>query len=221
MKFKYLLGFVLSFMCFISFNVVAHAEEFEVLKGKPGFLKNNPKAKFVNMTDGDLKTSDMFYLPETAPVYFDLGDTMTVNGFQINASAKGGMDRLSVNFLDENFNTLKTYRAMTENQEAIKNVRYISFSYIYINEIVIYDFKVFANDGKLSNVKNLQAKSTKTQVSLTWKNPIEEALSGLKIYQDNKLIATLTKDKTSYIAEGLKPFTKYKFKVTSVDEEGI
>ncbi|MDA2766537.1 fibronectin type III domain-containing protein, partial [Bacillus cereus group sp. Bc008] len=25
----------------------------------------------------------------------------------------------------------------------------------------------------------------------------------------------------SYIAEGLKPFTKYKFKVTSVDEEGI
>ncbi|MDR4166171.1 fibronectin type III domain-containing protein [Bacillus paranthracis] len=197
-----------------------YAADVDVLSGKVGYLKNNPNAKFVNMTDGNPSTSNMFYHASSSPVYFDLGKNYDITGFEMNASARGGFDRLYIQYLDSDFNVLKSYNNTISQKGIVKNVRYINFSYVYINEINVYEFYVFANDGKLSELKDLKADVGKDQVSLSWKNPQEESLSGLKVYQDNKMIATLGKESQSYVVKNLKPSKEYEFKVTALDDKG-
>lgn len=194
-----------------------HAAEFNILQGKEGYGVRYPENKYNKMTDGDVKTFDTLY---DVDVMFDLGKPYDVSGFNVQYSALGGKDSLKIKYYDSNKKELKNYGGKEALREVVKNVRFVSIGYYFINDIKVSGFEVYGDDGKLSELKDLKADVGKDQVSLSWKNPKEEALSGLKVYQDNKLIATLGKESQSYVANNLKPSQEYEFKVTALDDKG-
>lgn len=208
-------------MCLSVLPSFASAADFDVLKGRVGYLKNNPNAKFVNMTDGDPSTSNMFYDASSSPVWFDLEKDYDITGFQMNASARGGFDRLFIQYLDSDFKVLKSYNNTISQKGVVKNVRYINFSYVYINEINIFEFNVFADDGRIAEVSNVSAVSDVHKITLNWENPPQEKYSGVNIYKDNHLIAKVNKPLMSYVVNDLNDDSNYVFSLRAFDDKGI
>ncbi|MGH1172752.1 fibronectin type III domain-containing protein, partial [Bacillus cytotoxicus] len=222
MRCKYILSVVL--VCFFSlmtFHVDVSAETFDVLKGKEGYIKKNPKIKIVEMTDGDSKTSKSIFSADDSPVVFDLGKEYDVTGFSINAYARGGYNPLIVSYLDSDFKVLKNYKKIAKNEEVVKKVRYVTVSYVHINDIQIFDFNVFADDGRVGEVTNVSAISDVNKITLNWKNPPQEKFAGVNIYKENELIAKVDKPVNSYVVEGLKDDTSYVFSLRSFNDDGI
>lgn len=207
-------------MCLSVLPSFASAADFDVLKGKVGYLKNNSE-KFKNMTDGNKNTYDMFFQAEKSPVFFDLEKEYDITGFKMSVGSKGGMDRLAVQYLDSDFNVLKTYRAVTDATEVVKKVRYVTFSYVYINELLIYDFNLFADDGRIDEVKNVNAVTDVNKVTLNWDNPPQEKFSGVNIYKDNTFVAKVDKPINSYVVNNLKDDTNYIFSLRAFDDKGL
>ncbi|WP_246857997.1 fibronectin type III domain-containing protein [Bacillus cytotoxicus] len=222
MRCKYILSVVL--VCFFSlmtFHVDVSAETFDVLKGKEGYIKKNPKIKIVEMTDGDSKTSKSIFSADDSPVVFDLGKEYDVTGFSINAYARGGYGHLEVSYLDSDFKVLKNYKKIAKNEEVVKKVRYVTISYVHTNEIRIFDFNVFADDGRVGEVTNVSAISNVNEITLNWQNPPQEKFAGVNIYKENELIAKVDKPVNSYVVEGLKDDTSYVFSLRSFNDDGI
>lgn len=71
-----------------------------------------------------------------------------------------------------------------------------------------------------SNVTNLKVSDIKSNsVKLSWVNPTDNDLKGLRIFNGNKLISE-TGIVDSFLVNGLEPKTEYEFKVIAVDNDG-
>jgi len=87
------------------------------------------------------------------------------------------------------------------------------------HSIRVYEFDVFGEVDTSVNYKeisNLSSSVKNNHVNLTWENPISTDFQNSKIYKNNKLIATLDKNTSSYNDEGLDFDTTYNYKITSV-----
>ncbi|WP_257208004.1 fibronectin type III domain-containing protein [Bacillus toyonensis] len=155
-------------------------------------------------------------------VITDLGDEYSIK--YVKYYAQGGVDGGYIAFYDKNFkfisqNKMKYYGADSQ-FDVGKKARYVSVGQSTSespNALKVYDLSVFIDDGKVSDVTDLNAKADINKVELTWKNPVEDGFNGVNIYKDDVLVTTLDKSATSYLVSGLKDNTMYKFKVSSLD----
>lgn len=221
-------GFLLSLVMVICFGIpsFASAEVKDVVRGKVGYFKGTSaktdfyKKELKFMTDGDESTLNAIYdgglIKNT--VYFDLDDVVTVEGF--TGIFTKVLDRKFVNviYYDSNWNVLAKYTGLDSSNEIVPNVKHVAINLSKESsyELVVKDFKVTGNDGKVGNVSNLKLVPGVNKIGLTWVNPKDVDFAGVRIYQDNKVIVELDKNTTSYVVENLKVGTKYSFKVTSL-----
>ncbi len=218
--------FLCVMLCFFVLPVFTNAEVKDVVRGKVGYFKGtSAKTDFYKktlefMTDGDENTSNAIYdgalIKNT--VYFDLDEVVTVEGF--SGIFTKVLDRKFINviYYDSNWNVLAKYTGLDSSNEIIPNVKHVAINLSKESsyELVVKDFKVIGNDGKIGNVSNLKLVPDVNKVSLSWVNPKDADFSGTRVYQGNKLVAELDKNTTSYVANDLKAGTKYSFKVTSL-----
>ncbi|MGD6893344.1 fibronectin type III domain-containing protein [Bacillus mobilis] len=223
MKFKKC-GFLLSLVMVICFSIpgFASAEVVDLLEGKQGLWKENNNKILVNMTDGNENTRDAIFGDN--PVIFDLGDSFTVDKYDVNYSGKkSNVDSTGINvvFYDKDFKLIKGIRFYWSHTEKIDNVRYVGIYYNYLNPLHVFDFKVYGKTDKVTNVENLKAEVDSTKVNLSWVNSDSPKFSGVKIYQDGKFIAKVDKSVNSYVVKNLELAKSYNFKVTSLDQDGF
>ncbi len=156
----------------------------------------------------------------------DLGAEYSVK--YVDYFAQGGTEGGYVTFLDSNFNQVSRFNLKNEGYEAKVNInkkaRYVSVG--HENHSVSYAmqmgrFHVYVDDGKVSDVAELNVKADTNKVDLTWKNPVEEGFSGVNIYKDDVFITTLDKSAISYTVNDLKDNTMYNFKVSSLDGSNV
>ncbi|PEY76065.1 fibronectin type III domain-containing protein [Bacillus cereus] len=170
--------------------------------------------------DGKKVTIGYLYSQEAIT---DLGAEYSIKN--VDYYAQGGVDGTYISVYDSKFNLIRKIPlgSFKGNQQINLRGRYIAVGQFgNSNSIQFSTFDVFADDGKISNVKDLKASLDGSKVKLSWMNPEgEENFTGVKIYQDNKNIATLDKPATSYVVDNLKLSTKYTFKVTSLDTNKI
>nr|EEK64384.1 hypothetical protein bcere0006_54750 [Bacillus wiedmannii] len=167
------------------------------------------------------KEKSIFYLFGQETVA-DLGEEFSIKSFQYYA--QGGLEGGYITFLDSNFSEVSKYymKDYGFNGKSLvgKRARYVSVghnSYNSPNSMSVKDFYVYVDDGKVSDVTDLKAKSDTNKVELTWKNPVEDGFNGVNIYKDGALITNLDKSATSYNVGDLKDNTMYRFKVSSLD----
>ncbi|WP_180233262.1 fibronectin type III domain-containing protein [Bacillus cereus] len=223
MKFKKC-GFSLSLIMLICFVLPSFASA-EVVRKTDSYTKwytksYSPEATFNGKTEG----TSYLYGKE---VIADLGAEYSVK--YVDYYAQGGVDGGYISFYDVNFRfisnfDLKLY-GYTGKINVNKKARYVSVGHSTRsnpNSLNVSRLDVYIDDGKVSNVKDLKASLDGGKVKLSWVNPEgEDNFTGVKIYQDNKNIATLDKTATSYVVGDLKLSTKYTFKVTSLDTSKI
>ncbi|MGH0427572.1 fibronectin type III domain-containing protein [Bacillus pretiosus] len=146
----------------------------------------------------------------------------------------------SDSFLDDSFITFydvnkkevaKHYLEGISNND---NLRYdlakkYSASYVSITNngssiIDIYRFTLSFNGGgseyvfplKMSNITEISSVSGVNDVTFSWKNPDSEKYTGLRIYQDGKLLTMVDKKITSFKADNLEGNKNYLFKFAPV-----
>jgi hypothetical protein len=69
-------------------------------------------------------------------------------------------------------------------------------------------------------INNLNATLTYHSANLSWSIPDHPNLIGFKIYRNNSLIKTLDLTENYYLDDGLNDLTSYKYKVTSIYDDG-
>lgn len=217
-------GFLLSLVMVICFSIPSFtsAAVVDLLEGKQGLWKENNNKILVNMTDGNENTRDAIFGDN--PVVFDLGDSFTVDKYDVNYNGKkSNVDSTGINvvFYDKDFKLIKGIRFEWSHTEKIDNVRYVGIYYNYLNPLHVFDFKVYGKTDKVTNVEKLKAEVDSTQVALSWVNPDSPKFSGAKIYQDGKFIAKVDKNVNSYVVKKLEFAKSYNFKVTSLDQDGF
>lgn len=217
-------GFLLSLVMGICFALPTFASA-EVIKKTDNYTKWYIKSYSAEVTfKGKEEGTSYLYGKE---VIADLGDEYSVK--YVDYYAQGGVDGGYITFYDVNFRSvssfeLKHYGFKGKIDIGVK-ARYVSVGHSTRqspNSINVSKLDVYIDDGKVSNVKDLKASLDGDKVKLSWMNPEgEDNFTGVKIYQDNKNIATLDKKENSYVVNGLKPSTNYSFKVTSLDTNKI
>jgi hypothetical protein len=70
-------------------------------------------------------------------------------------------------------------------------------------------------------ISNLNASMTHHSADLVWSIPDNPFLMGFKIYRDGELIKTLDTTENYYLDDGLDNSTAYKYKVTSIYDDGF
>lgn len=159
-------------------------------------------------------------------VVADLGAEYSVK--HVNYYAQGGLDGGYITFLDAKFN--EVYRTDLRGRPAEGKInvsvkaRYVSIghnTYGSSNALKMFTYDVYVDDGKVSDVSELNVKAEINKVELTWKNPVEDGFNGVKIYRDDALIKVLDKSETSYVVNDLKDNTMYNFKVSSLDASNV
>lgn len=118
--------------------------------------------------------------------------------------------------------TLKSYTV--SNLEAEKSYKFKVVSLYDDKEVVIdeKDIKTLLDPSKIppSNVTNLKVSDIKSEsVKLSWINPSDKDLKGLRIFNGDKLISE-TGIVDNFLVKDLKPNTSYEFKVVAIDNDG-
>ncbi|NOP83156.1 fibronectin type III domain-containing protein [Bacillus paranthracis] len=204
-------------MCLSVLPSFASAATVDLVNGKNGYIKENG-TKFKNMTDGNLDTEDAFY---KMTVYFDLGEPSRIIDYKILADSKAYVWSILVVFYDKDFKKITDFSNGTKLTSSISDVKHVSLTFSASSDIMVKEFNLFGDDGKISNVSNLDAISDVNKITLNWKNPSEENFSAVKIYKDNNYLTTVNKPLDSYVIDDLKHNTPYVIKVSSVDTEGV
>ncbi|MED3068687.1 fibronectin type III domain-containing protein [Bacillus thuringiensis] len=160
-------------------------------------------------------------------VIADLGAEYSVK--YVDYYAQGGVDGGYIAFYDVNFRRVTGFDLKLYGYKGKVNVgekaRYVSVGHSTRqspNSLKVSTLNVYIDDGAVSNVSNLKATPEVNKVTLNWKNPEgEENFKGLRIYQDNKMIATLDNQTSSYIVKNLDANKSYTFTVKSLDQNGV
>ncbi|MCU5227004.1 fibronectin type III domain-containing protein [Bacillus tropicus] len=218
MKFKKC-GFLLSLamvFCFALPNF-ASAEVIDVLRGKTGTSGYGGE-----MTDGNSSTcTRIFDDTKISQVTFDLGLSYKTESFYALTNSNNGAN-LKVTFQNSSRQTITQFRGANGSVNAsYSDVRYIILEPQTTSFAVnVCTFSLYANDGKVSDIKNLQDKPSSNEISFNWTNPTEESFVGVKVYMNGKLLDTLDKKATSYVAKGLEVNKTYEFKFAALDLKG-
>ncbi|WP_242488013.1 fibronectin type III domain-containing protein [Bacillus sp. TH13] len=108
-----------------------------------------------------------------------------------------------------------------------KKVRYVKFDYTsgynvsgIENAILGMSLLAKADLTKLDDISNLNAVEGVNDVNFTWNNPNMVGFTGVKIYKEDKLVATVDKNESAYKVDGLEANKNYNFKFVSVYAEG-
>lgn len=170
---------------------------------------------------------------KTPPIYFDLGREFNLRAVRMTV-ADG--DKLSVYKPDASFKFYDASKRDVGNSYlrmdtggssskmiAANKVRYVKFEYKSLLE-GSYDNTVFsigidAIEG-LEDIFNLNAVEGLNDVNFTWDSPTMDGFTGVKIYKDGSLVATVDKHARSYKVDGLEANKNYNIKFVSVYEEG-
>ncbi|MDA2435030.1 fibronectin type III domain-containing protein, partial [Bacillus cereus] len=160
-------------------------------------------------------------------VIADLGAEYNVK--YMDYYAQGGVDGGYITFYDVNFRSVSNFELRLYGYKGKINVgvkaRYVSVGHSTRqspNSLKVSTLNVYIDDGAVSNVSNLKATPEVNKVTLNWENPEgEENFKGLRIYQDNKMIATLDNQTSSYIVKNLDANKSYTFTVKSLDQNGV
>ncbi|PFZ53535.1 hypothetical protein COL68_23700 [Bacillus wiedmannii] len=196
----------------------ASADVIDVLRGKTGSGGYGRE-----ITDGSSSTcTRIFDGTSIERVRFDLGLSYKTEKFYVNSNSNNGSN-LVVKLLNSAGSVIKEFKRVSGYVDAqFSDVRYVVIepesSSFAVN---VCDFNLLANDGKLTDIKNLKDNPSSNEVSFNWTNPTEETFVSVKVYMDGKLLDTLDKKVTSYVAKGLKPNGTYDFKFTALDSKGI
>lgn len=214
-------GFLLSLamvFCFALPNF-ASAEVVDILKGKKDISGYGGE-----MTDGKGATcTRIFDGTYIEKVKFDLGLSYKTEKFYVLSNSNNG-NNLTVKFLNSSGSVISEFKRVpngyTEAQRS--GVRYVVLEPDTTSwSVNVCDFNLLANDGKVTDIKNLKGNPSINEISFNWMNPTEETFAGVKVYQDGKLLETLDKKATSYIAKGLEVNKTYEFKFTALDSTGL
>ncbi|MBX0351823.1 MULTISPECIES: fibronectin type III domain-containing protein [Bacillus cereus group] len=157
-----------------------------------------------------------------------------------NLNAVAGVNDINFNWTnpsDSNFNGVQIYNGeslvATLNKDAKSynvrgleadknyNFRFVSMYGNGISKGVQKEVKTLVDPKKVppSNVTNLKVSDIKsTSVKLSWVNPSDNDLKGLRIFNGDKLIAE-TGIVDNFLVKDLKPNTSYEFKVVAVDND--
>lgn len=196
----------------------ASAEVVDILSGKTGMSGYGRE-----MTDSNSNTCTRIF--DGSPierVTFDLGLSYKTETFSVNSTSNNGAN-LKITFQNGSRQTIRQFR----NVDGYVSASYSDVRYVVLEPettsfaVNVCSFRLYANDGKLTDIKNLQDKPSSNEISFNWTNPTEETFVGVKVYMDGKLLDTLDKKETSYVAKGLKPNGTYDFKFTALDSKGI
>ncbi|MEI5966338.1 fibronectin type III domain-containing protein [Bacillus albus] len=217
-------GFLFSLVMVVCFVLPTFASA-EVVKKTDAYTKwyikgYSPEVTFKGREEG----TSYLYGKE---VIADLGAEYSVK--YVDYYAQGGVDGGYITFYDVNFRSVSNFDLKSYGFKGKIDVgnkaRYVSVGHSTRqspNSMNVSRLDVYIDDGKVSNVKDLKSSLDGDKVKLSWVNPEgEDNFIGVKIYQDNKNIATLDKKATSYVVGDLKASTKYTFKVTSLDTSKI
>ena len=159
-------------MCLSVLPSFASAEVIDVLKDKEGILSNSAKTKA--LTDGSDSTSISLSTWDIPSVKFDLEKDYLIKSYFIKAFSRSGKIDVSTVFYDSDNKKINSF-AGTENNVNVSGVRYVEFVSTNGNfRLDIQEVNVFASDGKVSNVSDLDAISDVNKITLNWKNPTEE-----------------------------------------------
>lgn len=217
-------GFLLSLVTLICFVLPSFASA-EVVRKTNSYTKWYTKSYSPETTfNGKPAGTSYLYGNE---VIADLGAEYSVK--YVDYYAQGGVDGGYISFYDVNFRIISNFDLKHYGYKGKitinKKARYVSVGHSTRespNSLNVSMLDVYIDDGKVSNVKDLKASLDGGKVKLSWVNPEgEDNFTGVKIYQDDKNIATLDKTATSYVVGDLKSSTKYTFKVTSLDTSKI
>ncbi|MFA2839621.1 fibronectin type III domain-containing protein [Bacillus mobilis] len=160
-------------------------------------------------------------------VYFDLGVESEVFSFLVNSPV--GTNVISykplafLTYYDSdkkqigNDSIKVTDKGNFVGNRKYQKVRYVKFQYYsdsnsprgaFLNLLQIYGTKPLV----LDEIKNLNAVEGINDVSFTWENPSDPLFTGVKIYKEDSLVATVDKNEASYKVDGLEENKNYNFK---------
>ncbi|MDA1909651.1 fibronectin type III domain-containing protein [Bacillus cereus] len=229
MSFKKLfvfMSFLLVFTC--SFNVYAEESETNILTLGKGFSISRD----INFTDTlnsgyldkviDNDDSTSYALP--SPFYVDLKDNYSIGRFRAFIRVnRYNSTTFKMQFFSADKKLIKetrTYPAGSsldgdtveykENFE-VQNVRYLGIQ----GGATLYDLKMFGSKY-VPSITNLNSVSGVNDVNFTWTNPNDKLYKGVKVFVDNKEVATVSPSDTSYKVSNLEPNKEYNFKFVSL-----
>lgn len=221
LKFKCFLFFIsFIFISFIS-TLKVDAAIVDLIEDKQMYFKKDTASETFNQgNEASKKTFDFLFKKE---VVWDLSTSTNVKRFSFDA--RGGVHLSYINFYDSNFNLLRCYDLAsfgTTNKVDVNmsNIRYVGFGNRHTDATKIKSFKVFGDDGKLSDISDLKNEADVNKISFNWSNPDDERFAGVAIYKDSKYIATVNKPSNSYVVHNLQEYTNYNFNFVAFSDTG-
>jgi len=160
-------------------------------------------------------------------IYYDLGFESDISSFSVDSTGGGNAERYkplaNFAFYDSNEKLLGsdyvqvTTKGVFGKKVDFKKVRYVKFSYFSNANSTTYSFLNYISimgtrQLNLEDIKNLNVVEGINDISFTWENPNNSLLTGVKIYKEGNLVATVDKDKNSYKVDGLEANKNYNFK---------
>ncbi|PGK03782.1 hypothetical protein CN892_25040 [Bacillus anthracis] len=209
-------------MCLSVLPSFASAEEKDYLKGVKGYFEGT-SVSLPNITDGNPSTSDT--IGGFQNVTFDLDKSVDdIKVIYIRSNFVSDFEDSYLTFINSKGVTLKSYRLGSEVRsdnylvlpEVIKDVKQIKISNKNKYTLKFFELKALNYDIPLQNITDLNNVVGINDVQFTWKNPNDIKFTGIKIYKDGQLLATLDKDKSNYKVEGLEGNKNYMFSFVSV-----
>ncbi|MBK3313380.1 fibronectin type III domain-containing protein [Staphylococcus aureus] len=173
-------------------------------------------------------------------IYYDLGIESEVFSFLVNSPGGGNVTNYKPFAIFTYYDSSKKFIGREDvrvtdkgdyiGNKRFKNVRYVKFEYssiapvgtgAFLNYIQLLGTKPLV----LDEIRNLNAIEGVKDVSFTWENPSNPLFTGVKIYKEGSLVATVNKDENSYKVDGLEANKNYNFKFVAMygesDSKGI
>ncbi|HGF6581006.1 TPA: fibronectin type III domain-containing protein [Bacillus cereus] len=169
--------------------------------------------------------SQGIYVTNRYSVDIDLGDVYKITGHTTDSFTAWGAENSQIQYIGVDKRVLASFvdKEFDRSYQTFVGVRYIRVNYIRNNSDYGFYLKrlvVYGDNGAVSDVQSLIEKTDFDKVSFNWSNPPETVFSGVKVYRDDELITTVDKNLNSYVADGLKPNTNYKFKFVAFGDNG-
>jgi len=215
-------------MC--SFNVYAEEKETNILTKGKGFViardiyfKDTLSPKYFDDVIDNNDSTD-YYLP--SPFYVDLKDNYSISNFRVFIRVnRYNSTTFKMQFYDDDRRLIKETRVYPAGSSVsgnsieykeefdVQNFRYLGIS----GGPALYDLKLFGSKY-VPSITNLNSVSGVNDVKFTWSNPKNELYRGVKVFVDNKEIATVSPSDTSYKFSDLESNKGYSFKFVSLYE---
>ncbi|PFM04633.1 hypothetical protein COJ40_27110 [Bacillus cereus] len=223
------MSFFLVFMC--SFNVYAEEKETNILTKGKGYVVARD-IEFTSLVNSsywdkliDNDDSTQYALP--SPYYVDLKDNYSISSFRtfIKVNRYNSVT-FQLHFYNADKKLIKSTRVypagsqMTskDDLEYKENFEVQNFRYLLISGgATLYDLKMFGFKY-VPSITNLNSVPGVNDVKFTWSNPKNEFYRGVKVFVDNKEIATVSPSDTSYELSDLESNKAYSFKFVSLYE---